>query len=105
MNENEDFQYPTSQSQRRGNGSDTHAAGLGETVRGSLSQARQRLGDTVTQAQERSRQVVDSTTGYIQRWPFSALAVAAGVGLLIGWMLATQARDDEDASIERRWWR
>jgi ElaB/YqjD/DUF883 family membrane-anchored ribosome-binding protein len=105
MNENEDFQFPTSQSKRHGNGADQQAARLGESVRGSLSQARQKLGDSVTQAQERSRQMVDSTTGYIQRWPFSTLAAAAGIGLLIGWMLATQSRHEDDESIERRWWR
>lgn len=59
----------------------------------------------MTSAHERSRQMVDSTSGYIQRWPFGAIAVAAGVGLLLGWMLAVQSREDEESIERSRWWR
>lgn len=104
MNEREDFQFPTSESRHRGNGSDSYsraAAGM----RDSLAQAKQRLGETMTSAHERSRQMVDSTSGYIQKWPFSALAVAAGVGLLIGWLIASQSHSDEETMEGQRWWR
>lgn len=104
MNEREDFQFPTSQSQRRGNGSDT-AHVLGAGVRESLSNARQRIGDTMATAQERSRMMVDSTSGYIQRWPFSAIALAAGVGLLVGWMIAQGTREEIIPGARARWWR
>ncbi len=104
MNERDDFQFPTAQSQRCGNGSDVRhefAAGM----RGSLTHARQRIGESMTSAQERSRQMMGHTSGYIKRWPFSAIAVAAGVGLLLGWLLAHQSRDDEMSSERARWWR
>lgn len=98
----ENFQYPTSESAARGNGSDTSGTGLGMNVRETMSQAKQKLGDTMSAAQERSRQMMDTTSGYIQRWPFGAIAVAAGVGMIVGWLLA-QPR--ESASMLRRsWW-
>jgi len=103
MHEHEDFQFPTSESRHRGNGSSAHGGGAG--MRESLAQARHRLGETMTSAQERSRQMMDSTSGYIQRWPFSAIAVAAGVGLLIGWMIATQSHEDDAMDERARWWR
>ena len=103
MNDREDFQFPTSES-RRGNGSDEYAR-TAAGMRDSLAHARHRLGQTMTSAQERSRHMVDSTSETIQRWPFSAIAVAAGVGLLIGWLIASQSPGAEDMTENPRWWR
>ncbi len=101
MNDREDFQFPTSDS--RGNGSDAYAR-TAAGMRDSLAHARNRLGQTMTSAQERSRHMVDSTSETIQRWPFSAIALAAGVGLLIGWLIASQSTGD-DMTENARWWR
>ncbi|MCW5620307.1 MAG: DUF883 domain-containing protein [Burkholderiales bacterium] len=102
MNETENFQYPTSDMARRGNGSDTHSARMTAAMRESLSHARQKLEDTVATAHQRSRQMADTTSDYIQRWPFSAIAVAAGVGLLVGWLLATQIREEQRSAMRAR---
>ncbi|HZP87215.1 MAG TPA: hypothetical protein VFB54_10380 [Burkholderiales bacterium] len=96
----ENFEYPTSQSATRGNGPDT--SGMASTVRDSMQQAKQKLGETMATAQERSRQVVDATSGYIQRWPFGAIAVAAGVGMVVGWLLAQPRQSNP--SLRRSWW-
>lgn len=109
----ENFEYPTSESaqaseanrssesSRRGNGTEK-TVGINAQMRDTVAQAKQKIGETMSAAQERSRQVVDTTSGYIQRWPFGAIAVAAGVGMIVGWVLAQQSRSQ--SPLHRSWW-
>ena len=105
MAENEEYSFPRSESEStggRGNGSDTPGQEMGSRMRESLTAAKQKLSDTMSVAQDRSREMMDTTSGYIHRWPFGSIAVAAGVGLLIGLMLG---RGSAESSISRRsWW-
>lgn len=101
----ENFEYPTSESATRGNGSDKSGSMGSNTsgnMRDTMQQAKQKLSETMSVAQERSRQMVDTTSGYIQRWPFGAIAVAAGVGMIVGWLLAQPAR--HESPLRRSWW-
>lgn len=98
---NENFEYPSSESTKRGNGSDK-TAGMNAQVRDTMAQAKQKLGETMSAAQEHSRQMMDTTSGYIQRWPFGAIAVAAGVGMVVGWLLAQPSR--HESPLRRSWW-
>jgi ElaB/YqjD/DUF883 family membrane-anchored ribosome-binding protein len=104
MAQGEDFDFPTSQANprgARGNGSDetggTGTAGMQQTMQG----ARQRLNEAMSTAQERSRQMMDQTSGYVQQYPMSAVAIAAGVGVLVGWMLAMSMQETQP---RRNWW-
>ena len=104
MAQGEEFDYPTSESNprsARGNGSDEAEAGSLDGMQQSLRTARERLSDAMSSAQERSRQMMDQTSGYVQQYPMTAVAIAAGVGVLVGWMLAMGMQDPEP---RRRWW-
>lgn len=98
---NENVEYPTSESNKRSNGSDK-TNGMNAQMRETMAQAKQKIGETMSAAQERSRQMMDTTSGYIQRWPFGAIAVAAGVGVIAGWLLAQSSR--HESPLRRRWW-
>lgn len=65
---------------------------VADTLQESLTQAKYKVADTVIAAQDKSRQVMDTTSGYVQRWPFSAIAVAIGVGVIVGFLLANRGR-------------
>ena len=58
-------------------------------VRQTLGKAKDRLADTMIAAQDRSSEMVSRASGYVQRYPFSMLATALGVGVVIGWLLAS----------------
>jgi ElaB/YqjD/DUF883 family membrane-anchored ribosome-binding protein len=45
--------------------------------------------------------MMDQTSGYVQQYPMAAVAIAAGVGVLVGWMLAMGMQETES---RRRWW-
>ena len=66
-----------------------------DTVQDSLIQAKHKVADTVIAAQDKSRQVMDSTSGYVQRWPFSAIAVAIGVGVIVGFLLGNRGQQSQ----------
>jgi ElaB/YqjD/DUF883 family membrane-anchored ribosome-binding protein len=105
MDQNEQYGFPRSESESaggRGNGSDSASEDASGKVRDSLATARQKLSDTMSVAQDRSREMMDTTSGYIHRWPFGSIAVAAGVGLLIGLMLGRGA--SESSMSRRSWW-
>lgn len=91
--------YPTSESKGRGNGPDS----AGAYVPQALTQAKQKLSETMTAAQDRSRQMIDSTSGYVQRWPFSSVAIAMGVGVIIGLLLAHRGAALHETP-RRSWW-
>jgi ElaB/YqjD/DUF883 family membrane-anchored ribosome-binding protein len=102
MAQSENFDFPTSESNPqgvRGNGSD--AAESGSKAQQTMQGARQRLGEAMTAAQDRSRQMMDQTSGYVQQYPMAAIAVAAGLGVLIGWLLAQSTPEPQE---RRRWW-
>ena len=103
MEQNEEYSFPRSESAStggRGNGPDSGGEDMGNRMRSSLANARQKLSDTMSVAQDRSREMMDTTSGYIHRWPFGSIAVAAGVGLLIGLMLGRGSAE----SSRRSWW-
>jgi ElaB/YqjD/DUF883 family membrane-anchored ribosome-binding protein len=104
MTQGEEFDFPTSESHPRGvrgNGSDEpESTGTG-SMQQTLHGARRRLGDAMTTAQERSRQMMDQTSGYVQQYPIAAVAIAAGVGVLVGMMLAMSLQETQS---RRSWW-
>ncbi len=110
MAQNQEYGFPTSEANpdqagtRRGNGSDASEQAGGTAMRESLSNAKQKLSDTMAAAQDRSRQVMDTTSDYIQRWPFGAIAIAAGVGLVVGMMIGRSTSNPSLISAARRNW-
>jgi hypothetical protein len=76
--------------------------GMGDAVRQRITQAKDRLADTVIAAQDRSTEMVASASGTIQRWPFSAVAIAAGIGVAVGWLLATRSQTSLQSMWPRR---
>jgi ElaB/YqjD/DUF883 family membrane-anchored ribosome-binding protein len=104
MAQGEDFDYPTSESNPRtvrGNGSDEAESSGTAGMQQTLQSARQRLGEAMSTAQDRSRQMMDQTSGYVQQYPMAAVAIAAGVGVLVGWMLAMSMQETQT---RRSWW-
>ena len=103
MAQGEEFDFPTSESDAgsvRGNGSDDADSSERAGMK-TLQSARQRLGEAMSSAQERSRQMMDQTSGYVQHYPMAAVAIAAGVGVLLGWMLAMSMHETQS---RRSWW-
>jgi ElaB/YqjD/DUF883 family membrane-anchored ribosome-binding protein len=54
----------------------------------SLRQAKQRLSSIEDEALRRAREVADATDGYVRENPWQSVGIAAGVGLLLGLLLA-----------------
>jgi ElaB/YqjD/DUF883 family membrane-anchored ribosome-binding protein len=54
----------------------------------SLRQAKQRLTSIEDEALRRAREVADATDEYVRENPWQSVGVAAGVGLLVGLLLA-----------------
>lgn len=55
-----------------------------------LATAKDRLADTVIAAQDRSSAMLETTCGYIQRYPFRSVAIAGAVGLVVGVLLGSR---------------
>ncbi|HKS55224.1 MAG TPA: DUF883 family protein [Steroidobacteraceae bacterium] len=54
----------------------------------SLRQAKARLGSIEEEALRRAREVADATDEYVRENPWQSVGIAAGVGLLLGLLLA-----------------
>ena len=54
----------------------------------SLRQAKQRLSSIEDEALRRAREVADATDEYVHENPWQSVGIAAGVGLLLGLLLA-----------------
>ena len=54
----------------------------------SLRQAKARLGSIEEEALRRAREVADATDDYVRENPWQSVGIAAGVGLLVGLLLA-----------------
>ena len=54
----------------------------------SLRQAKARLGSIEEDARRRAREVADATDDYVRENPWQSVGIAAGVGLLVGLLLA-----------------
>jgi ElaB/YqjD/DUF883 family membrane-anchored ribosome-binding protein len=54
----------------------------------SLRQAKQRLSTIEDEALRRAREVADATDEYVRGNPWQSVGIAAGVGLLVGLLLA-----------------
>jgi len=52
-----------------------------------LAEARSRLADTGAAVTARTRATVEATDGYIRENPWKSLGIAAGAGLIIGFLL------------------
>lgn len=91
MTHSENPLFPSSESgsRVRGNGPDESAAA--SQLHRQLSTARQKMADTMVAMQDRSQHAVETATGTIQRWPFTAIALAIGVGIALGYLLADRS--------------
>lgn len=54
----------------------------------SLRQAKQRLSSLEDEALRRAREVADATDEYVRENPWQSVGIAAGIGLLVGLLLA-----------------
>ena len=54
----------------------------------SLRQAKERLSSLEDEALRRAREVADATDEYVRENPWQSVGIAAGVGLLVGLLLA-----------------
>jgi ElaB/YqjD/DUF883 family membrane-anchored ribosome-binding protein len=102
MTPSENHTFPSTQSDTRsvrGNGPDANAE-MSHIEHPSLSAVRQKMADTMVAVQDKSHQMKESATGTIQRWPFTALAVATAAGIVIGFLLANTS--SRSSSILRR---
>jgi len=75
-----------------GNDGDAGLAGLRSRVNESIDAARARLADIEEQANRTSQRVASAAESWVQENPWAAVAIAAGVGLVIGTILARRAR-------------
>ena len=70
------------------NGSDSSVNQVASRLRERVGQARDRMTDAVSAAKDRSFELRDRAADSIQNAPFVSIAVAVGVGVLIGYLLA-----------------
>jgi len=54
----------------------------------SLKQARVRLNEVEEEAMRRAREVADATEEYVRENPWQSLGIAAGIGLVLGILIA-----------------
>lgn len=60
---------------------------LGKVAGDSIHQIKREIQDYVQKGQEKVSQIENKVEGTIQHYPLRALAIAVGVGFLIGWIL------------------
>ena len=58
-----------------------------QKIEARLSEARSRLADAGDAVSARTKVSVDATNGYIRENPWTSLGIAAGAGLIIGFLL------------------
>jgi ElaB/YqjD/DUF883 family membrane-anchored ribosome-binding protein len=78
---------PPNQAYDLPNGSDTSSQ-MASRLRERVAHAKDRVSDAVSAAKDRSFDLRDRAADSIQSAPFVSIAVAVGVGVLIGWILA-----------------
>jgi ElaB/YqjD/DUF883 family membrane-anchored ribosome-binding protein len=59
----------------------------GGSIRSALEPARAKLANAVDTVQEKSNQAISGMTGYIQESPMRSVAMAMGIGVIIGLLL------------------
>ena len=64
------------------------AAAARAKIEQSLERARAKLTEVETALAERSRQVAHATDEYVHEHPWTAVSVAAGIGLIIGLLIS-----------------
>jgi ElaB/YqjD/DUF883 family membrane-anchored ribosome-binding protein len=70
------------------NGSDNGSgSAVAARLRERMGQARERVSDAMSVARDRSSQLRDRAADRIQSAPFASIALAVGVGVVIGWLL------------------
>lgn len=78
----------TAQDTTRQNPSDVQSIGNpGGSIREALEPAREKLSSAMTTVQERSTRVVSGVQGYVQEAPIQSIAMAMGIGVIIGLLL------------------
>lgn len=70
------------------NSADADVRALSERLRDRLAVAKARLLDAEHAMLERGRQIARSTDDYVHQNPWSSIGVAAGIGLLLGVVIA-----------------
>ena len=70
------------------NSADADVRALSERLRDRLAVAKARLLDAEHAMLERGRQIARSTDDYVHQHPWSSIGVAAGIGLLLGVVIA-----------------
>ena len=74
-----------------GNDGDAALDGLRARVNESIDAARSRLADIEEQANRTSQRMASAAESWMQENPWAAVAIAAGVGLVIGTILARRS--------------
>jgi len=59
----------------------------GGSIKEALEPARNKLSSAMTTVQEKSSQVVSGVQGYVQEAPMQSIALAMGIGVIIGLLL------------------
>jgi len=59
----------------------------GGSIKEALEPARNKLSSAVTTVQEKSSQMVSGVQGYVQEAPMQSIALAMGIGVIIGLLL------------------
>jgi ElaB/YqjD/DUF883 family membrane-anchored ribosome-binding protein len=78
---------PSSVVQKR----DLHVGGLGSSASGALAAVTDPMGDEVDSWLQRARNAARDTNDFVQTKPWSALAVAALVGMAAGYFLSRRS--------------
>lgn len=80
----------------------TMGATARESTRHIVDEARHRGGELLTQGRERAREMPHTLQSTIQQRPAAAIAVAAGIGFLLGFMLMREPRRRRETSMQDR---
>lgn len=61
----------------------------GGSIKQALEPARNKLSSAMSSVQEKSSQMVNGVQGYVQESPMQSIAMAMGVGIIIGLLLGS----------------
>ena len=73
----------------------------GGSIRSALEPARTRIAQAMNTVQEKSNEALSGVTGYIQESPMRSVAMAMGVGVIIGLLLGDRGYAPWRS---RNWW-
>ena len=61
----------------------------GGSIKEALEPARNKLSSAMSSVQEKSSQMMDGVQGYVQEAPMQSIAMAMGIGVIIGLLLGS----------------